>query len=135
MDKRFFLALFLSLIVIAISQLLFPPARQKTGPSTVTRDSATRAASSTPTSLDSTRQVAVAQVQPGVVRADSGVTRQVTSVETTTVVLPKTLYRFSNVGAAPISVVIRDYQNRSAAGTQVDLGLPGSALFAYRLIT
>jgi YidC/Oxa1 family membrane protein insertase len=134
MDKRFFLALFLSLIVIAISQLLFPPARQKPVQSTVTRDSLASAASSTPTS-SSTRQTAAAQALAGTIRTDSGPLRQVASVETTTVALPKTLYRFSNVGAAPISVVIRDYQNRSATGTQVDLGLPGSALFGYRLIT
>src|SRR3954466_2260494 len=134
MDKRFFLALFLSLIVIAISQLLFPPARQKPVQPTVTRDSLARAASSTPTS-SSTRQTAAAQALAVTIRTDSGPRRQVASVETTTVTLPKTLYRFSNVGAAPISVVIRDYQNRSATGTQVDLGLPGSALFGYRLIT
>jgi YidC/Oxa1 family membrane protein insertase len=135
MDKRFFLALFLSLIVIAISQLLFPPARQKPGQAAVARDSAARAVSSTPTSLDSARQTPVAQTPLGVIRKDSGSLRAATSAETTTVMLPKTIYRFSNVGAAPVSVVIRDYQNRSATGTQVDLGLPGSALLAYRLIT
>jgi YidC/Oxa1 family membrane protein insertase len=57
------------------------------------------------------------------------------SVETTAVIAPKAVYRFSNLGAAPISVVIRDYQNKAAPTGQVDLGVPGSSLLAYTLIT
>ena len=57
MDKRFFLALFLSLIVIALSQLLFPPAKPVTVPSarTATDSSgdASKAASSTQPSVAS----------------------------------------------------------------------------------
>lgn len=56
------------------------------------------------------------------------------AVETTTVTTPKGIYRFSNVGAAPVSIVIRDYQNRSPEGGLVDLALPGSPLLGFRLV-
>jgi len=44
-------------------------------------------------------------------------------------------YKFTNVGAAPVAAVIRDYKNQSASGGLVDLGAPGSPLLGYRLIT
>jgi YidC/Oxa1 family membrane protein insertase len=140
MDKRFFLALFLSLVVIAISQLLFPPARPKPGGQSATpKDSAARLASSTPATKGSDTQ-STPVIQPTLVAAtgtrnDSAAVAAPASVETTTVAVPKVIYHFSNVGAAPVSVVIRDYLNRSTPKSQVDLGVPGSALLRYRLIT
>ena len=55
--------------------------------------------------------------------------------ETTTVVTPKAIYKFSNVGGAPVSIVARDYKSRSGRGGLVDLGVPGSPLLSYQLIT
>ena len=55
--------------------------------------------------------------------------------ETTAVTTPKAIYRFSNVGAAPVSIVIRDYKNRSKNGGLVDLGVSGSPLLSYQLVT
>src|SRR6476646_154907 len=139
MDKRFFLALFLSLVVIAISQLLFPPVRPKPGAqTTATRDSAALSASSTMPGQRAPSQPAASSMQsapPAVTRNDTAVVAKSASVETTTVTVPKAIYRFSNVGAAPISVVIRDYLNRSTGSGLVDLGIPGSPLLGYRLIT
>ena len=137
MDKRFFLALFLSLVVIAVSQLLFPPA--KPAPSTqrslTASDSAARAATA---ASSSTRSVAPA---PSVGTASQPVAANETPVagarpaaETTSVVTPKATYYFSNIGAAPVSVVLHDYQNRSATGGPVTFGV-GSPLLGYRLIT
>jgi len=101
MDKRFFLALFLSLIVIAISQLLFPPARPKPGSqTTVTRDSAALSASSTATGQRAPSQATASSIQsasPAVTRNDSAAVAKPASVETTTVTVPKAIYRFSNV--------------------------------------
>ena len=57
------------------------------------------------------------------------------AAETTTVTTAKTLYRLSNVGATPVSVVIRDYKSQSSANGFVDLGTPGSPLLGYKLIT
>jgi YidC/Oxa1 family membrane protein insertase len=48
----------------------------------------------------------------------------------------KAIYKFSSFGAVPISIVIRDYQNRSPDGGRVDLApVGGSPLLAYKLIT
>jgi YidC/Oxa1 family membrane protein insertase len=55
--------------------------------------------------------------------------------ETTTVTTPKAIYKFSNIGTAPVSIVIRDYPNRSASGGLVDLAAEGSPLLGYRLVT
>ena len=53
--------------------------------------------------------------------------------ESASVTVPKAIYTFSNIGAAPVSIVIRDYKNRSPTGGLVDLALPGLPLFGYRL--
>jgi YidC/Oxa1 family membrane protein insertase len=140
MDKRFFLALFLSLIVIAISQLLFPPTRPKpASQATITRDSAARAAGTAPTPLMAQRADSSASGLQALrsvgSRPDTIRGAQAATIETTAVTVPKAVYRFSNVGGAPVSVVIRDYQNRSSGTGQVDLGVPGSPLLGYRLIT
>ena len=136
MDKRFFLALFLSLIVIAISQLLFPPPR----PAANSRASIAKGSSSTPSavglSTDSLRGNA-----PPVVTASqnrptaSNVPITVGAAEITSVGTPKAVYKFSNVGAAPVSIMMRDYQSRSAPGSLVDLAIAGSPLLGYRLVT
>jgi YidC/Oxa1 family membrane protein insertase len=134
MDKRFFLALFLSLIVIAVSQLLFP-APKPVPPSTVAKDS-----SSTPIEAASSTQPSVAQrpvAAPARPAASTSVssTLAATTEETTTVSTLKAIYKFSNLGAAPISVVMRDYKSRSPSGGLVDLSVPGSPLLRYRVVT
>jgi YidC/Oxa1 family membrane protein insertase len=141
MDKRFFLALFLSLVVIAISQLLFPPSKPVGSGQTALGKDSTSSQSSTASSTQpvgtqasavpaptSTGQRAIAGT--AVAAAPSQIV-----VETTTVATPKAIYKFSNVGAAPISIVIRDYKNRSASGGLVDLGIPGAPPVRYRLVT
>jgi len=140
MDKRFFLALFLSLIVIALSQLLFPPQKPKPNAGQTVADS-TAGQSATASSTKASTQPSSS---PGLVSplpiADTNTSRneaRLTSVaaETTVVTTPKATYRFSNVGAAPISAVITDYRNRSTMNDLVDLGMPNSRLLGYRLIT
>jgi YidC/Oxa1 family membrane protein insertase len=54
--------------------------------------------------------------------------------ETTTVSTPKAIYKFVNTGAAPASIVMRDYKSRSSTGL-VDLAVTGSPLLTYRLVT
>ncbi len=133
MDKRFFLALFLSLIVIAISQLVFPsvkPTPSKQGVSAKDSVSGLSTASSTPATvkqIPATQPVASA---PTPASAPPG-----TAAETTTVTTARTIYKFTNVGAAPVAVAFRDYKNRSGSGGLVDLGAPGSPLLGYQLIT
>jgi YidC/Oxa1 family membrane protein insertase len=130
MDKRFFLALFLSLVVIAISQFLFPPAKPTP---TATRADTTN--TRVPVAASTTPPGTVTEKPAVGTAADSTPTPAVSVVESTTVTLPKVAYTFSNIGAAPISIVIRDYQNRSPSGGSVDLALPGSPLLGFRLAT
>ncbi len=138
MDKRFFLALFLSLIAIAISQLLFPTVKPtSSGRATDSTSGGKTTASSTQSTAtqpppSQVPETAVSQTR-AVVATTAGSTG--TAVETTTVSTPKAIYKFSNVGAAPVSIVIRDYKNRSARGGLVDLGDTGSPLVSYRLVT
>src|SRR3954468_10528254 len=99
MDKRFFLALFLSLIVIAISQLLFPPTRPKpASQATITSDSTARVASTTPAAATAQQADSSASaVQPSLTaraRPDTVHAGQAAAVETTIVTVPKAVYRF-----------------------------------------
>ncbi|HEV7389872.1 MAG TPA: membrane protein insertase YidC [Gemmatimonadaceae bacterium] len=143
MDKRFFLALFLSLVVIALSQLLFPP--PKPVPSSQrpvgVSDSAAKAnvtASSSTEGLG--RSSTPAPSAGGTASRPPAANETVaagnsTAAETTSVITPKATYNFSNIGAAPVSVVLHDYKNRSATGGPVMFGGSGGPLLGYKLIT
>lgn len=138
MDKRFFLALFLSLVVIAVSQLLFPPAKTPAGfriapsgdsSSRVKNAGAPTAASSPSANASLTTAPSVTRMSPTTRAAGQAV------AETTTVNTAKATYKFANIGAAPVSIVMRDYRNRSASGGLVDLAAEGSPLLGYKLVT
>lgn len=140
MDKRFFLALFLSLVVIAISQLLFPPVKPKPGTSTPSDSTSvdTRTVSSTPSALAATPSASSAQtIEPKAVSTIAPVADTSARVvtETTTVITPKAIYKFSNLGAVPVSIIMRDYVNRSSSGGLVDLAAEGPPLLGYKLVT
>jgi YidC/Oxa1 family membrane protein insertase len=133
MDKRFFLALFLSLVAIAVSQLLFPPS--KPASRNIVKDStsvATGSASSTQPAV--TQAPITVPTQP---RAGSAAPTAIATgtAETTTVSTPKAIYKFSNIGAAPISVVMRDYKSGSHSNSLVDMAVDGFPLLGYRLVT
>jgi YidC/Oxa1 family membrane protein insertase len=135
MDKRFFLALFLSLIVIALSQLLFPPAKPATVPRGAIKDSSSverDTASSTPPLV---APVPVAAAPRSRASTTVSNTVPVASADTTTVSTSKAIYRFSNVGAAPISIVMRDYRKQSPSGGLVDFTVANVPLLGYRLVT
>ena len=136
MDKRFFLALFLSLIVIAVSQLLFP------APKTTTRSRVSPAGDSSSGLKSSGVPATASSSLPNATPAAPLATRASTStrtgdqavVETTTVNTAKAIYRFTNIGAAPVSITMRDYVNRSGGGGLVDLAVERSPLLGYRLV-
>src|ERR1700737_3917960 len=139
MDKRFFIALFLSLVVVAIAQLLFPPAKTTPGSRlSPAGDSSTRlknarvsaAASSSLPSANPTTAPLVTRISSTTTPAAGQAV-----VETTTVNTAKAIYKFTNIGAAPVSIVMRDYRNRSASEGLVDLAAEGSPLLGYRLVT
>jgi YidC/Oxa1 family membrane protein insertase len=142
MDKRFFLALFLSLIVIALSQVLFPPPKpipSSQQPASA-RDSAARASSTQSSTGMVVGSPSTASISaPAVARAgtvsDSSALRASIATETTSIATAKAVYIFSNLGAVPSSVVLRDYKNRSTNGGPVAFGSLASPLLHYRLIT
>jgi YidC/Oxa1 family membrane protein insertase len=140
MDKRFFLALFLSLIAIAVSQLLFPPPKPvPTGQRNVANDSAaTRATASSTNKAVAPESSIVAPaggVSPIQTVGEKTAVANRTAAETTVVTTQKATYKFSSLGAGPVSVVVREYRNRSPVGGLVDFGTVGSPLLHYRLIT
>ena len=137
MDKRFFLALFLSLIVIAVSQLLFPPAKSASRTAVPGDSSRTSrgAASSTQPAVAPPAAAVSSQSRANAVNANAAAAVNGVAPETTTVSTAKAIYRFSSIGAAPVSVVMRDYRNQSVFGGLVDLAVAGSPLLGYRLVT
>jgi YidC/Oxa1 family membrane protein insertase len=127
MDKRFFLALLLSLVVVAISQVLFPSAAKRP-PAAATQTAAPVA--------DSMGRVDVpAPTGPSTAaRAATDTAAATMHEERTTITTEKAIYTFSNVGASPVSLVMKDYANRASPGGRVDLATPGAKLLSYRLV-
>jgi YidC/Oxa1 family membrane protein insertase len=140
MDKRFFLALFLSLIVIATFQLLFPApkispgARISAAADSISRLKTTGVSAAASSSLPNANLATAPLVTRAVGPASTQVTGQAV-VDTTTVNTSKAIYKFTNIGAAPVSILMRDYVNRSTSGGLVDLAAEGSPLLGYRLVT
>ena len=136
MDKRFFLALFLSLVAIAVSQLIFPPPKPaiRSAPTTDSSSALRGAASSTQPSVTQAPVTVPSQLRAGTTASNAIAAAGSASAEAVTVSTPKAIYKFSNIGAAPVSVVMRDYKSRSPSGGQVDLAVAGS-LLGYRLVT
>jgi len=136
MDKRFFLALFLSLVAIAVSQLIFPPPKPaiRSAPTTDSGSALRGAASSTAPSVTQAPVTIPSQPRAGTPASNAVAAAGSATAEATTVSTPKAIYKFSNIGAALVSVVMRDYKSRSPSGGQVDLAVAGP-LLGYRLVT
>jgi YidC/Oxa1 family membrane protein insertase len=141
MDKRFFLALLLTAIVIVAPPLLFPT-KSASPPSIVRTDSTNRstsagAASALPSALP--EQAPVARVDAPVLvpsqTAGASVSQTAGAIETTTVRTRLATYAFSSRGGVPISVALDSYPSRRPANTKQPSELLPSrmALSHYRL--
>ena len=141
MDKRFFLALVLAALVLIVGQMLFPsPKRQAALPvkpdsGSVMAESARASGAST-----ATRGATATVTPPAAARPDSMAAAAERSSaaapvagDTITVTTPKLVYRFSTVGAAPITATLTEYRALSAADGPVELARPGVPLVEYRL--
>ena len=138
MDKRFFLALFLSLIAIAVSQLLFPPAKPvPSSQRNATSVDSTRLRVSASASSTAAAASVAATITPGPAAAVAGGGTPSAQIraETTVVNTEKAIYKFSSVGATPVSVLLSEYQNRSGRNGPVQFAIADSPLLRYRLIT
>src|SRR5438105_5615719 len=125
MEKRFFLALLLAAAVVAITQVLFPVTHP--GPGTRGKSD------SLSTNRAQIRSIRDVDRKPTILQATSDSAPAATS-ELTTLVTPKSIYRFSSVGATPVSVALRNYKNLAPTGGAVELGVSGQPLLRYALV-
>jgi YidC/Oxa1 family membrane protein insertase len=136
MDKRFFLALVLTAIVIIATPWLFPGAsRRPIVPASA--DSARRltlADSGVAAAVPAAEAVRPAATPPRTTNS-SVLGPMAEPVETTTVRTTRSTYAFTSRGAAPISVVLDSYPSRRPgfAGRKVELVRPRTMLVHYRL--
>jgi len=149
MDKRFFLALALSAIVIVLSQMIFPqPKRGPVTPGAAVTDSVARQAqASQPAGSAATGSAAApgsATPQPSAT-GDSTTPAALAATPATPAVPPrvvpvatgKAVYGISTVGAAPVSAVLEEYRPLVKGGRssneRVELARPGEPLLRFRL--
>jgi YidC/Oxa1 family membrane protein insertase len=151
MDRRVFLAIGLSVIVVVLTQVLFPnstfkrPVPVQTDSTAVaaqrTADSV-RAASST-TGAPGTTGAPSAATTPAIVgaSADSGAAAvsaaaatTAAPAETTTVATSKAAYRVSSLGATLLDGELKDYRALNSGAGNVHLARNGEALLSYRLV-
>jgi YidC/Oxa1 family membrane protein insertase len=144
MDKRLFLALLLTALVVVMTPIVFPtPRPSRTLPDT---SAATRAADRPGAALGTNAQ---ADTQPAAGerpptptigagrRAPGDTARSAAPVvaETTVVQGGGSTYRFINPGAAPVSVALHEFPSLRPGGRgSVDLVRSGDQLLRYRLV-
>jgi YidC/Oxa1 family membrane protein insertase len=144
MDKRLFLALLLTALVVVMTPIVFPtpqPSRTIGDTSVVTRavdrpgptgDTGVQAAQ-----LPTTSDRAPAPTVGAARRPPAETPRVATSVaaETTVVRAGGSTYRFINPGAAPVSVALDEFRSLRPGGRgSVDLVRPGDQLLRYHLV-
>jgi len=136
MERRYFLALLLAAAVVAITQVLFPVARP-VPPVDVKRDTSNstavprpQAQTSVPSVVEQPRQVVPESA--GVVPESAGVVES--RPEITTIETQRSIYEFSNIGAAPVLVRLKGYKNLAPSGGDVELQAPGQPLLRYALV-
>ena len=148
MDKRFFLALALSALVIVLTQMIFPqPKRAPLAPGAAVTDTVARqgganrtdSAGALATSSATGAPLAAgggqpADTTPGAVEAMPSAPARVIPVPT-----GKAIFGISTVGGAPVSAVLEDYRPLVKGGgmsaERVELARPGDPLLRYRLAT
>lgn len=129
MDKRLSLALLLTAVIVAITPILFPTPKRATPSNTKTtagsnRDTTVVANQTAPPVVGAVRDSA--SIAPAVSSASARITTVSTNLST---------YEFSDVGAAPVSVTMKDYKNLSSTARKpVTLSVPGRTLIRYSLV-
>jgi YidC/Oxa1 family membrane protein insertase len=138
MDKRLLTALLLTAIVVAVTPLLFPTPRRT--PASATAPTPASAVVASQPQTESAPAVAAPESVLKQVAAPLDSTVAATTASSaaertiTTVTTGRSIYKFSNLGAAPVSVTMREYENLSRKDGQVELSVPGKPLFGYSLV-
>lgn len=132
MDRKLFLALLLSAVVVALTPWLFPgqPKQATPGPPA---DSTSIAASSTIAAVASPAVVPASVLGNSPARDSVAASRP--AGQTTALGSPHAVFVFSSAGAAPVSVTIRDYANQRPPHGTVVLENAGAPLLRYRIVT
>lgn len=136
MDKRFFLALLLTAIVIVATPLLFPGATRRPVPAIVQDSAAARRAVAAAGDTGATTLPAAVVNSTTPVPTAPSVAVPASPVETTTVHAQRSTYAFSSRGAVPISIALDSYPSRhptTGAHKPVDLARPRVPLARYHL--
>src|SRR6185295_14659055 len=134
MDKRLLTALLLTAIVVAVTPVLYhTPKRTPAAASASSKRLADSVASAK--SAQTAGEIAPQRVGS---LADSAVVTPVSQSnqgKTVTVNTERASYQFSTLGAAPVSIAMKEYRNLSPVQGQVDLKVPGQNLLGYSLVT
>ena len=135
MDKRFFLAIALTLVVIVATPLIFP---NNTPPPSAASTDSTAVTSVAPTGATPPAAPGAAAVRPSVTTTPDSATRGTPPVhaETTAVSTARADIAFTSTGGAPLTVTLRDHR---ALGTRN--GIPatiqhgGTPLLQFSVVT
>ena len=141
MDKRFFLALALTAVVVIVTPWLFGGPRARTNPSD-TVSSRVPSVSEAPATPESTTRI----VQPSAAEATPADSTRLADtlsrprsspvaarIDTVVVATRLADFRFSNLGASPSSVVLNTYRALDGSSENVNLASSSGPLLSYRL--
>jgi YidC/Oxa1 family membrane protein insertase len=133
MDKRLLIALLLTAVVVAVTPVIFPTPRRTPVSSTATPSSSEKvvAPAKAGTVVESPALTPVIDSPAvNIAAVPAGVRPELTTVNTA-----RSIYRFTNYGAAPVSVVMQGYRNLSAGHAgPVEISTPGRSLLRYSLV-
>ena len=126
------LAIALTIGVIFATNLIFPP--QKVPPKAVA-DSAAVASSSATAPASAVPQPGVSAASAAQVTATTAVAPGSAKAETTLVQTARATVAFSSIGAAPLTVTMRDFKALPAKSKDAAIVSPAGALIRYAVIT
>ena len=132
MDKRLLIALLLTAVVVAVTPVVFPTPRRAPASSTATPSSSEK--------VTAPAKVGAVVESPALTPVIDSPAVNLAAVpagaraELTTVNTARSLYRFTNYGAALVSVVMQGYQNLSGHNGPVEISTPGRSLLRYSLV-
>src|SRR5690242_2180099 len=135
MDKRFLLTLVLAALVLVVGQMLFPgPKNPANAPLTASGTSPESTQVNAPPAPGTTSTVVAAPARAESLSARAPrVATAPARADTVPLVTSLASYRFSTVGAAPISASMHEYRALSAEDGKVELARHGVPLVHYQL--
>ena len=132
MDKRLLIALLLTAIVVAVTPVLFPTPKRTAPTNVSSRRVADSITSAKPAQAVS--EIAPSRVGSVTDSASAAPVAQSGQGKTITIDTERATYQFSTLGAAPVSVSMKEYRNLSPVKGQVELKVPRQNLLSYSLI-